>query len=398
MSHELRDNSRQHGIVHETVGCCPKCFGERRLKSIIGRRGQSGECEYCLSSDVKVVDPADLRDFFEPLITPYQVVEEGTHYIAALEEEADGQPLDELLDEDNPGLFSDRLPRDGRQKLVQRLIDAIDGYDPREGSSRSVGELWTRPGNEIWAGAEEEFFRSAPARWTRFVAEITRSRRFVRESPPLDHDPASWLTEGALLALTRRLSVTATLYRAVIGGFRNDEDELEPLSAERVAGPRPEHCRSGGRVNPPGIPVLYTSTSLTTAIAEVRPWMGGAVTVARMHPTRSLRVVDLSPRRTIKSDQLTPEVLDVIETVGARMAEPVDPANGEIDYVPTQYVAELIKIAGYDGVRVKSALGAGRNVILFDTGFASIADRHLYRVDRIGYRVSRRDPEHEIGF
>lgn len=400
MSPELNEALHVSPTGRRAVGCCARCFKDSRLKSIIGRRGSAGDCDYCGAMDVRVIEPAELNDFFEPLIRPYQQVEEGTHFIAALDEEADGQPLDELLDEDNPGLFSEHLTSEQRQSLVQDLINAIDGYDPREGFYRSVGDFWTRPGNEIWAGAEEEYFRSAPARWTRFVEEIVGHRRFIRDDPPADHDPASWLTGAALTSLTRRLQTRTRLFRAVIGGARRETDgELMPHPPERLSGPKPEHCRTGGRVNPPGIPVLYTSTSIKTAIAEVRPWIGGPVSVATMRPIRPLRLVDLSPRRTGKKVAgVTPDVLDIIETIGARMAEPIDPAASEIHYVPTQYVAELIRVAGYDGIRVQSALGKGRNVILFNTDDARVEDVHLYRVNRVTYEAILQDPPTDCDF
>src|SRR5688572_1637167 len=99
-------------------GCCPKCFDDRRLNGRIGHRGLVGDCSYCGSANVKVVNPSELTDYFQPILEGYELVAAGTHYIPEIES-ASGQPLDELVDEDTPGLFSERLSETGRQQLVQ---------------------------------------------------------------------------------------------------------------------------------------------------------------------------------------------------------------------------------------------------------------------------------------
>lgn len=376
--------------------CCTRCFNDRRLKSLIGHRGTTGDCSYCGSTDVNVLDPDDLSDFFRPILDGYQIVTAGTHYIPALGEDADGDYLDVLVAEDNLDLFSPLLSGRKRQNLVQALLDRVRGFDPRSGYRDAVDDFWIRAGNEIWAGAEEEYLRSAPVRWQTFEIEIRERWRLVRPSPPAEYDPVTWLTP-VLPALTRRVPKSRLLYRAAMGGTFGNFSELHPHSAKRMAGPTPEHCRAGGRANPPGIPVLYMATDVRTAIAEVRPWIGGHVSVATMHATRPLRLVDLSPRRRSSgSALLSPDIQEIVETVGSRMAQPIDPDTSESAYAPTQYVAELIRDKGFDGVIIKSALGKGRNVILFNTADAKVEKVDLYRISGVRYNAVDANPQDDF--
>jgi len=47
-----------------------------------------------------------------------------------------------------------------------------------------------------------------------------------------------------------------------------------------------------GRANPKGIPYLYLATHRDTAVAEVRPWKGGAVSVGQFKIMRDLKLVN----------------------------------------------------------------------------------------------------------
>jgi RES domain-containing protein len=61
-------------------------------------------------------------------------------------------------------------------------------------------------------------------------------------------------------------------------------------------GAPPPNLARPGRMNPLGIPYLYVALDQATAIAEVRPWLGALLSVARLSPQRTLRVVNLNYR------------------------------------------------------------------------------------------------------
>jgi len=332
-----------------------------------------------------------LTKYFEPLLAPYEEVQEGVHYASAMGDSAEGERLDVLFDEDHPDVFSDRLVGRARVSLLQAIVDSIDEPDPQSGwLGRQVDTLWTRPNRELWAGADEDYFDSPSYRWREFVRDIKRNQRFARGSDDSGVDPSSYLTEAVLQELTIRLRKSSTLYRAVLGGARDDDGDIVPHPVDRMKGPKPEHCRRGGRVNPAGIPVLYTASRIDTAIAEVRPWKGALVSVATAIPVKSLRLVDFAPhrkhkKRTKTSEKYVEGLFEVLSSIGGAMAEPVNPDDTEIDYVPTQYVADLVKSKGFDGIRYSSAVANGYNIALFSLESVAIQRVGVHVVNSVHY-------------
>jgi hypothetical protein len=78
----------------------------------------------------------------------------------------------------------------------------------------------------------------------------------------------------------------------------------------------------------------------------------------------------------------TPNLAEEIEkstllrSLGRALAEPVRPDDSALEYVPTQYLSEVIRVAGYDGMCFESALDPdGTNVVIFDPANARITRR-----------------------
>ena len=76
------------------------------------------------------------------------------------------------------------------------------------------------------------------------------------------------------------------------GGTTAVYDEDRPYAASEM---KPiSNWQSEGRANPRGIPCLYLATHRDTALAEVRPWIGAAISLAQFRTNRELRVIDCS--------------------------------------------------------------------------------------------------------
>jgi hypothetical protein len=156
-----------------------------------------------------------------------------------------------------------------------------------------------------------------------------------------------------------------------------------PHPVERMK-PVPEKAGEG-RVNSRGIPCLYLATDEKTAISEVRPWVGGYVTVAEFEVCQDLNVIDCSrceidPVVKTASDldmlwKLRPpepeEVPKIVwRWIDLAFSEPVDREDSTVDYVPTQIIAELFKTNGFGGVKYRSVFNGGKNLALFDVDSA----------------------------
>jgi hypothetical protein len=152
-----------------------------------------------------------------------------------------------------------------------------------------------------------------------------------------------------------------------------------------------------GRANPRGIPSLYIATSADTALAEIRPWIGATITVARLQLERDLTVIDCSKFQSkwggflsIIGDK-TKSLEDGIWTaIDRAFATPVSKEDESKDYIPTQILAELFKSEGYDGIVYKSLLSPdGLNLALFNLNDAKVVHCELYKLDSISFSASR---------
>ena len=150
-----------------------------------------------------------------------------------------------------------------------------------------------------------------------------------------------------------------------------------------------------GRANAAGVPLLYLSIEVETAIAEVRPWFGSEVSVAQFRTVRDLRLVDLThghkktsigqiTLRVLASDrEATPKEKEkaVWTDIDAAFSRPVTLERDTAEYVPTQMLAELFRSLDYDGLLYRSNFGkVGCNLALFDIDAATAINAAPYRV------------------
>ena len=57
--------------------CCPNCFADIEIQSIIRDISQgTGQCDCCHSGNVPIVDIEELSDNFAPLLDLYEVTDE----------------------------------------------------------------------------------------------------------------------------------------------------------------------------------------------------------------------------------------------------------------------------------------------------------------------------------
>ena len=171
------------------------------------------------------------------------------------------------------------------------------------------------------------------------------------------------------------------LFRARMGE-QVEEDMLAP----------PSKIAKSGRANPNGISYLYCAVDKETCIAEIRPWKGSKITVASVEINKELKLVDLSSNKfspLIFEDYNDILAMDaLISRFAKELSTPVDPSNSEIDYLPTQYITELIKVRGYDGIYFKSALGPAYNIVIFDEKNVTVKDIEMVEVQDILYKTT----------
>lgn len=324
-----------------SMKCCAACLGDPHLRKKIDDAGNAkGDCDYCGTKDVILVAPSLLHDEFELLVSLYP-------------DDPSGQPFVQRLQEDWL-LFADLERATAKELLVEILNDG-------EAARRLCG---TPP----HAGA------GALAQWQKFRNELMYVNRFF---PSIDFSDPSEESSGAL-ATDRIRELLSYLFFVMPTDDEFHRARLQvsetPYALSQMGAP-PKRASTHGRANPAGIPYLYLASNAETAISEVRPHPGEIACVATFNLKKNLKVVDLrSPRRTVSPFQLGDEELIVqlrrdlafLDAVSEELMRPVVPRSAAIDYVPTQYICELIKSAGFDGVVYRSSVGKGYNLALFD--------------------------------
>lgn len=130
------------------------------------------------------------------------------------------------------------------------------------------------------------------------------------------------------------------------------------------SGAPPADIVSAGRINPERIRYLYLSEDPETAVYEVRPTIGQYVSVASFKTKDALKLYDLASAIETQEENLGDDYT-LFSVIQKRFSEPN--TGDPFDYLPTQYLGEIIKHMGFDGIRFNSSIkNGGINILLFD--------------------------------
>jgi hypothetical protein len=235
-----------------------------------------------------------------------------------------------------------------------------------------------------------EEFKSWRSYWY-FEDAVKRQARYIRDS-----EAEAFLNAVAETATKRAQAIPAqsSLWRAQCGNDWRQGDEYMPNEELPYTPERMKPCQdraSEGRANPKGIPYLYLATCRQTALAEMRAGKGSLISVGLFKARRDLRIVNCmtDDKTYIYLDHEPPageRERSVWTAIDKAFATPLTPSDDVAEYVPTQILAELFKIHGFDGVAYRSSLGPGHNIALFDLEAAELIDRcSLFKVKDVCY-------------
>ena len=152
-----------------------------------------------------------------------------------------------------------------------------------------------------------------------------------------------------------------------------------------------------GRANPEGIIYLYAASDFETAIAEVNPPLEAEVSVASIAINQDIRILSfasLFASSTGNGDKRTSWKRDFILAL-TRIFN--IPASGS-DYLLCQYISELVKDIGFDGIAFRSSkikrdfyTGKGINYTIFDHSKCEAISSDLYYVANRSMELKKQD-------
>lgn len=327
------------------MNCCTSCFESQYINSIILNNNTIGNCDYCKSQNVNIYEASELSLFFKGIIDLYDVDTEN------------GKPLEiQIISDFHKKVFTQKLieAKNAKQLISDIIYDEIADYDNILNNPVQLRFHKTSIEDDV----NQPLFLS----WDRFSKEIKTANRFHLKNP-LDLKKLKELFRHFQKDFPKRKK----FFRARIS------DNPEGYEIGQMGNP-PNKLAKSGRANPNGISYLYLANDMITTLYEVRASLFDYVTVGTFRLEESISVVNLS-RSTYDVFRLAElESLETVMIHGSfidkleqELSKPRRRSDSELDYLPTQYISELIKSMGFDGIEFKSSLySEGVNLAIFN--------------------------------
>ena len=318
--------------------CCTSCFKDDIINSEIYHNGELGNCDFCSSEDVQTIDPKFLHNYFAVLFSIYKPADDSV-----------GEKIHKLINDDW-NIISDKV--DNQLHLLSNILDPDVTSSKYEKPEIDMDHIQT---------------------WSEFRNEIVNKNRFFPSAVPYKDKLIKLFSY-----LTIDLFPPVKYYRCRIqnSDIAYESSEMGKPPADKV---------KNGRVNPIGISYLYLASEKDIAIHEVRPHIGHRVTIASFQLVDRVSVIDLrNPEATLspftfEEDDLLSLYTDLnyIKMLSSELSSPVIPDKTDTGYLPSQYLCEIIKIAGFGGVVYNSSMASidGYNLALFDDKKIEIIDK-----------------------
>ena len=311
---------------------CAECFKSDEWKNKFNLQASKniGTCDFCGETHTTV----DFENCFKPYLLKLLTI---------FKNDRNGKPISKILTEDF-GIFANEQIA----KIVLRVL-ATDV----DSSLKLTAKCCYK--DEILA---------ARNLWENVKRRVVNEFRFFTS---ID------LTEEGWDAYFGQDRYTPIKNGSIFYRGRPNDNAKRPFKKPSDLGMPPAEKATAGRVNPHGIPCLYLTEQPDTTIYELRATFGDKISVGKFEVLKDLNVIDFNYRplltNSIDNDSLEDDIKEFLlkQQIGADLSKPMRRYdNKEIEYVPTQYICEFIKILGADGIRYNSAVHHnGRNLVLF---------------------------------
>jgi hypothetical protein len=152
----------------------------------------------------------------------------------------------------------------------------------------------------------------------------------------------------------------------------------------------PPHEKAGlNRASPRYISYFYLAFDINTALAETKAVPKQIFSVAKYKTIKALKIVDLCKTdERFKEEDLTAEEWSLCLNICRAFSSPS--LRNEKDYLISQYIAELIKTLGFEGIAFRSSRNRdGVNLTLFEDSACEFLGSELHEVTEIKVESKR---------
>lgn len=361
---------------------CSYCFRDEKIQTYIIANGSKANknhlCEECqtvneedLITEMYLIQKSDLADRLRMVITNLYSHENqhGLYGSARAFAEGDEEPNDyagcSSLSDVCWDLFNEG------EKLPSLLIETQNWKDIADGCDASE---FDDEYSNVWKG--KCFFEQDSFDWDNFSKKIKHSLRFF------DTDEFNRVDELEKLnrlfeILSEHITSEDIAYRA--RGIKTYQLEKIRSNPSEELGQAPEQFAGHNRFSPSGISYIYLAYDEKTGISEVYDVDKDLYAVGKFSLENDLRLLNLKQDNFERlSTTYTNPFDDRFESyfncsIGAlqlfikSIQQPINNDEKSLEYLPTQILAEYIRLQGYDGFIFDSTKNDdGVNIVLFE--------------------------------
>ena len=312
---------------------CTECFADRELVAFISSQARNGDCDSCGSTNVSCIQIEELYDFFTELIGHFKPDPKGVMLKSIIQ--------------DNWNLFTSL---DNASLTLNQVLSNLS--------------LQFSHADEL-VNFSDEILENV-GYWDSLKDQLIKQNRYITDINYLT-DELGW---DGFFSSQIEIPVSTELYRARL----HHNSGEPPYDTDKMFCP-PAEFSPAGRANPSGIPYLYLSDTAETVLYEIRATYLDEVSIGKFKIKPNLNkivlIADFTESITIFhpsriGDKIKATLLK--QKISADLSKPMRRYDSELDYIPTQFICEFIKIyTGVNGIKFRSSLHVdGNNYVIFN--------------------------------
>ena len=329
---------------------CKNCFEDKELRAFIFSQGEVGKCDYCESDNVERIAVEELLDFFQELLENFEPNPKGESLISLLQ--------------GNWNLFSNI---EKGNKIINSVLDKTN---------------FTISSSEALVGFNQEI-RENINYWSKVKEQLKWETRYLTNIAYLTED-LGWDGFFESKTIVKKDDV---FYRARL--HKNADEEI--YHHEQMFCP-PKEISSAGRANPMGIPFLYLSDNEETILYEIRATYLDEVSVAKFilkdNLEKDIIISDFTETQTLyHPNEVNKKIKATLlkQLISRDLSKPMRRYDSELDYIPTQFICEFIKIfTNVHGIKFRSSLhNLGNNLVIFNQDIMDCKEVKKVQVSKV---------------
>lgn len=319
---------------------CDNCFGDRHLKNRIKeKRKETGTARCDFHPRKKGVPIEDVSDIVAPLFEgfydaghrlTYERIDQGVVDIIQA-----GNVLSECIKE---------LCKTSEQRIVDELTKLIQDSESMKimgmPSETDYGERrYARYGSN---------FNSISIVWHLFKELVKHEIRYL-DTDAIENLNHIFFGIQNISGAIKTMNKETLIYRCRLANDYQTAGMLKNNPAKELSAP-PQKLSKHNRLSPKGIPCFYGAFNQETAVAEVRPAIHSLIVSCQFKLRRPIKVIDLTVFRKVKDYKpfdkryaARHKLFRFLNEFLKELETPILPENADLDYLPTQVVAEYFQ-------------------------------------------------------